>query len=55
MKRKIGLLMVFSMFAVMFSVTVYEKGIVEALIGWGIIIGVLIFATVAGHLIGSDD
>ena len=55
MKRKIGLLMVFSMFAVMFSVTVYEKGIVEALIGWGIIMGVLSFATVAGHLIESED
>ena len=55
MKRTIGLLMVFSVFAVMFSVTVYEKGIVEALIGWGIIMGVLSFATVAGHLIESED
>ena len=55
MKRTIGFLMAFSMFAVMFSVTVYEKGIVEALIGCGIIMGVLSFATVAGHLIGSDD
>ena len=55
MKRKIGLLMVLSMFAIMFAVTVYEKGIIEASIGWAIIIGVLIFATVAGHLIESED
>jgi hypothetical protein len=55
MKRTIGILMIFSIFVAMFVFTVYEKGIVEASIGWGIIALFTCFASVAGYLIESGD
>lgn len=55
MKRNIGLLMIFSLFAGLFAFTVCERGIQEALIGWAMIIGLIGFCAVASCLIDAGE
>ena len=52
MKRNIGYLMIFSLFAGLFIFTVCERGVQEALLGWAMIICIIGFSAVASYLIG---
>ena len=55
MKRNIGYLMIFSLFAGLFAFTVRERGIEEALVGWAMIVGLIGFCAVASCLIDTGE
>ena len=55
MKRNVGFLMIFSLFAGLFAFTVCERGIKEALLGWAMIIGLVGCCAVASYLIDTGE
>ena len=49
--KALGILMIFSLFAGLFGYTVYERGIIEAIIGWCLIALLLAFISLASYFI----